>query len=208
MTSARLALSVSSILLALAGASVACSSSSDDTGTPPPGADGSTSDSAASDGATSDAAPHDASTDAGEDLYPADTTKVVVISKGGFTATAPAGSSCQQKDDTYTYIPRTHELSWKLCEPDDAGLYDYRIGQRTLPAAAYEPLEAAMHGLRRATDPACGADAPTQSITFSAPSGGATYFDDFYFCSKDDPTPYVKNLDDVIGPLSTLSAAK
>jgi hypothetical protein len=153
------------------------------------------------DAKTEDAAVRDAETDANADLFPSDTTKIVITEKGGFVPAPPAGSACSLIDQTYTLLLASRELSWKFCEATDAGPNAYRTGQTTIATADFNALSSALHGLRRATQTQCGADAPEQVIVFSTPSGDATYYDDFYFCDANDPKPYVKGLDAVFAEL-------
>lgn len=160
---------------------------------------------AAVEGSTVDGSTADGATDAGTDLFPADTTKIVVTDKGGFTAGAPDGSTCSPVDRTFTLLLPARELSWKLCEASDAGTYSFTTGQATIAAADFVALSTALHGLRRATKTACGADKPVETIVFTTPAGDTTYEDDFYFCDASDSKAYVTGLDAVFAELGKLA---
>ena len=120
-------------------------------------------------------------------------------------AGAPDGSTCSPVDRTFTLLLPTRELSWKLCEVTDAGTYALTTGQATIAAADFVPLSDALHGLRRATKTACGADKPVETIVFTTPAGDTTYEDDFYFCDITDTKPYVTGLGAVLEELDKLA---
>jgi hypothetical protein len=195
-----LALSLFAPVLVLA---VACGSTASGTGTGT-GTDGGSTDSAV-EGSTTDGSTQDGATDGGTDLFPSDTTKIVVTDKGGFGLPAPDGSTCSISDRTFTLLLPARELSWKLCELTDAGNYEFRTGQVTLSAADFVPLSDALHGLRRATMTGCGADKPVETIVFTTPAGDTTYEDSFYFCNASDPKAYVTGLDAVLSELDKLA---
>lgn len=183
---------------------VACGGSSTSTGVTE-GTDGGA-DAAATDGAKTDSATlEDGATDGGTDLFLPDTTKIVLTVKGGFGPGPLDGSTCTPADLTYTLTLPARELSWKLCELADGGSYAFRTGQRTLSAEEYAPVSAALHALQRATQTACGADAPNEEIVLTTPSGDTTYYDDFYFCNASDPKIYVTNLSAVRAELDKLA---
>lgn len=182
---------------------VACGSTSSGSGTGT-GADGGSADSAV-EGSTTDGSAQDGASDAGADLFPADTTKIVVTDKGGFGIPAPDGSTCSVADNTFTLLLPARDLSWKLCEFTDAGNYEFRTGQVTVSAADFAPLSSALHGLRRATMTGCGADKPVETIVFTTPAGETTYEDSFYFCNASDPKLYVTGLDAVLSELNKLA---
>jgi hypothetical protein len=156
---------------------------------------------AGADGAT------DGSTDAGTDLFPADTTKVVVTDKGGFGPGVQDGSTCSPADSTYTLLLPSRELSWKICESTGVGggTYAFRTGQKTIAEADFTALSDALHALRRQTKTQCGADKPSETIVFTTPSGDVTYLDDFYFCDATDTKAYVTGLDAVLQELNLLA---
>jgi hypothetical protein len=181
--------------LALASAALACgaaTSSSTETG------DGGT------DAATTDART-DGPSDAGGDLFPADATKVVVTEKGGFGPGPLDGSTCTPADVTFTLLLGTRDLSWKVCDFDDAGTYAYRAGQRILSEAELGTVTTKLRALRVNTEHACGADKPADQIVITTPSGSVTYDDSFYGCNKGDGKIYVDGIDDVLGALSALA---
>ena len=184
-----------SIVAPLVVLAVACGGSSSN----PPG----TSDGGVD--ATSDGSNLDGSADAGGDLFPADTTKITVTQKGGFTPGPPDGSTCSLVDTTYTLSLPSRELSWKICEYGDGGPYAFATGQRILSEAEFAPVSSALHGLRRATKTACGADKPSETIVFTTPAGDTTYYDDFYFCDANDTKAYVTGLGNVLAELSKLA---
>lgn len=184
-------------------AAIACEATTASPGGADGGADA-TAD-ATADVSSSDGAATDSASDAGTDLYPADTTKIVVTEQGGFVPSPPDGSVCSLVDATYTLLLPSRELSWKVCEYSDSGPYAYATGQKTLSAAEFAPLSNALHGLRRATQTMCGADAPSKAIVFTAPAGDTTYYDDFYFCDPKDSKPYVTGLDAVLSELQQLA---
>jgi hypothetical protein len=186
------------VLLAFAcGGSAATTTTGGDGGGVDASTDGSTPDGSVADGAT------DGST--GGDLFPADTTKIVVTEKGGFGIGAPDGSTCSPIDRTFTLLYPSGELSWKLCEASDAGTYSFTEGKKTFSQAELAPLTTALHGLRRATQTACGADKPSEEIVFTTPAGETTYLDDFYFCDPKDTKAYVTGLDEVLAELGKLA---
>ena len=139
------------------------------------------------------------------DLVPSGSTKAVVSISGGFTGPGGDGSTCHSADDTYTLDLGTKALTWKICRADDAGVYAYVTGNKALSDTEFSNVSAKMHALERATATKCGADAPDETIVFSAPAGDTTLYDDFYFCDKNDTKIYVTNLGDVISALSGLA---
>jgi hypothetical protein len=167
--------------------------------------DGGTTTDAAVEGSTADGSTSDGATDAGADLFPADTTKIVVTDKGGFGFPMPDGSTCTSVDRTFTLLLPTRELSWKLCEATIEGPYAFRTGQAIITAADFVALSNALHGLRRATMTGCGADKPAEIIVFTTPSGDTTYEDAFYFCNAADPKLYVTGLDAVLEEMGKLA---
>lgn len=175
-----------SLVAGLIGFAVACSG----TTAGPYGGDG-----GADDGSTGTDGPSDGG--AG-DLFPADTTKIVITEKGGFGAPGPDGSTCTQADLTYTITLPSRSLAWKVCEATDAGPLAFATGQTTLSEADFAPIAQALHGLRRATKTACGADKPEEAIVFTTPAGETTYLDDFYFCDAKDTKLYVTGIDAVL----------
>jgi len=143
--------------------------------------------------------------DAGAGLAPADATKIAISKKGGFAASPPDGSTCRPVDTTYTFLPSTRALSWSDCASQDGGVYTLETGQKTLTPAEAATVQAAVDGLRRATQKKCGADAPQVAVTFTTPRGDVTYFDDFYYCNDIDGRLYVIGLDAVVGELTKLA---
>lgn len=143
--------------------------------------------------------------DAGGDLFPPGTTKIVVTSKGGFPTPFVDGSVCVEEDATYTLLLPARDLSWKVCESLDGGPSQYLTGQKTLSASEYTPLESAIRALRRTQETQCGADKPTEAIVFTTPAGEVAYQDDFYFCNPNDTTVFVKGMDTVLGVLRQLA---
>jgi hypothetical protein len=166
-----------------------------------PGAtgDGGVADSAV-DGSTSDGP-----SDGGTDLFPSDTTKIVVAEKGGLPFPAVDGSTCAPIDSTFTLLLPTRELSWTVCTTTDGGSFALRTGETTIAAADFVALSNALHSLRRATNkPHCDEDKPVETIVFTTPAGDTTYQDDFYFCSATDPKLYVTGLDAVLADIKKL----
>lgn len=181
---------VVSMVAGLLGFAIAC------TGTTagPYGGDGGTADGSGG---------NDGATDSGTgDLFPADTTKIVLTEEGGFGAGAPDGSTCTQVDRTYTLELPARTLAWKVCEGSGGAPFAFATGQTTLSEADYAPIATALHGLRRATQTACGADKPTETIVFTTPAGETTYLDDFYFCDAKDTKLYVTGLDAVLSAVT------
>ena len=181
------------LVAGLIGFAVACSG----TIAGPYGGDG-----GASDGSSGTDGPSDGG--AG-DLFPSDTTKIVITEKGGFGARGPDGSTCTQADLTYTITLPSRALAWKVCETRDGGPYAFTTGQTTLSEADFAPIAQALHGLRRATKTACGADKPEEAVVFTTPAGETTYLDDFYFCDAKDTKLYVTGIDAVITAVRALA---
>lgn len=196
-----------SFVIALAAlavsAAVACTSSTSASGDSDAGTG---KDASTLDGGGGDSATTDGGGDGGGGLYPDGVTKIVVTSKGGFTAGAPDGSTCQPADVTYTLTPATRELAWKICEQaDGSAVFAFRTGQKTLTAEQYKDVDDAIHALKRQTQKQCGADAPSEQITFTTASGDVTYYDDFYFCDENDTKIFVIGLGDVFAAIAPLA---
>jgi hypothetical protein len=129
------------------------------------------------------------------DIFPSDTTQIVITEKGGFPDDGPDGSTCTQVDATYTLALPSRALSWKVCDATNGGPYAFASGQTTLSEADFAPIAQALHALHRATQTGCGADKPAETIVFTTPAGATTYHDDFYFCDAKDTKLYVTGLD-------------
>jgi hypothetical protein len=140
--------------------------------------------------------------DAGEGdagLFPADVSKVVVKALGGGPLPPPPdGSTCTPTNATYTFVLPARTLSWSFCDWGDGGPYVLRTGEKNLTEAEYASFEAIMRKITRTTKTQCGFDKPTETITFTTPSGDVTYYDDFYFCDANDPKIYVSGIDDLL----------
>jgi hypothetical protein len=164
-----------------------------------------------SDASTDRGTPSDAATDAPEDaashlIFEADTSKIVVTSKGGLPWPAPDGSACKSYELTYTLVLPSRELSWSLCDSSSVAPYpyEYQSGTKTLSESEFAPVSSALHALRRATEMQCGADRPFEAIAFTTPRGVATYYDAF-FCNDIDPKQYVTGFNQVFDALSSLA---
>jgi len=183
-----------SFLAALVGLAAACSGSVSG----PLGADGGGADGGGGgDGSITDAP-------AGGDLFPADTTKVVVTSKGGFGAGAPDGSTCSQEDRTYTLTLPARTLDAKVCASSTTGGPNaYVIGKETLTEDEYAPIATALRAVHLSTEAACGADKPAETLTITTPSAETRYDDDFYSCNKEPGRIYVKGIDEVLNAVIT-----
>jgi hypothetical protein len=142
------------------------------------------------------------STDGGNPLIPDGVTKIVFTSKGGFLGPGPDGSTCTAVDITYTVTLPAREFSWKICEATDAGPNAFRTGSRTLSAEEYATIDVTIRALKRQTMVQCGADKPSEQITFTSPSGDVTYLDDFYFCDANDTKIYVTGMEDVFSAMT------
>lgn len=174
-------------LAALVGLAAACSGSV----AGPLGADGGGADGGGGDSSITDAG--------GGDLFPADTTKVVVTEKGGFGASSPAGSTCSQEDRTYTITLPARTLDAKVCASSTAGGPNAYVTRQTLLSEAeYAPIATALHAVHHSTEAACGADKPAETLTFTTPSAETRYDDDFYSCNKEPGRVYVKGIDAVL----------
>ena len=184
------------VLLPLSLAAYACGGTTGTTGAGGDGGGGG-SDGSAADGSS----PSDGG---GTDLFPADTQKVVVTSKGGFGPGAMDGSTCIPSDTTYTITFPARELTWKVCASQDGGTFAFDTGTRTLMPADTGPLETALHAVRVQTMQQCGADAPVETLTMSSPAGDKVYYDDFYYCQEDGKT-YVHGIGDVLTELYKLA---
>lgn len=139
------------------------------------------------------------------DLFPADTQKIVVSSKGGFGPGLIDGSTCAPSDTTYTLTLPARELTWKVCSAVEGGpTYAFDTGTKTLSAADTAPLEAALHAIAVTTTTMCGADAPTETVTFTTPSGDKVLYDDFYYCMDDGKT-YVHGIGAVLAEFAKLA---
>jgi hypothetical protein len=187
------ALAVTSVSAVLA----ACSTSSTSSGGGDPDGGG-----VVPDGGTTTDATSEGSSDAGNPLIPAGVTKIVFTSKGGFVPQGPDGSTCSTVDITYTLMLPALEFSWQICEATDAGPYAFRTGSRTLSAAEYATIDTAIQGLKRQTMVQCGADKPSEEITFTSPSGEVTYLDEFYFCDANDTKVYVSGMENVFSAMT------
>ncbi len=142
--------------------------------------------------------------DGGTDLFPADATKIVASSKGGFGPGLQDGSTCSPADTTYTLTLPARELTWKVCAMIDGGLYAYDMGTKTLSAADSAPVEAALHAIAVTTKQMCGADAPEQTVTYTTTAGDKVLYDDFYYC-QDDGKTYVHGIGDVLSEFAKVA---
>lgn len=190
---------VPAVLLAFACGGSTSSGSGDDADAGPDAALDAKLDQSVSDGGA------DGATDGGGGLYPAGTTQIVATSKGGHTAPGPDGSVCTLVDTTYTLVVASRALSWNVCEATDAGPLAFRTGQRTISASELDGVEDAIRGLRRTTDTKCGADAPSETLVLTTPTGNVSYYDDFYFCDPKDTKIYVSGMSAVLSALGALS---
>lgn len=168
---------------------------------------GSTSTSAGPGDASSDVNTNLDATD-GATVVPGDTTKIVLTETGGFTFSAPDGSTCQMVDIRYEITLPSRDLTWKVCETADGGFdgpQSFATGSRTLSEAEYAPIDQALKAVHRATKTGCGADKPAVTMTVTNAAGSAVYDDDFYYCRDDDGKVYVSGLDNVMSKIAAVA---
>ncbi len=118
---------------------------------------------------------------------PADTVRVDISRKGGFSPTPAAGSTCTPMDDSYTLTIATQILTWQRCESQTAGgIYTPTPGQATLDDPAFEMLSIAIDNLH-AVQPPCDGDL-IDTFVFTTGSGVTTLAG--VQCDANDPAVF------------------
>lgn len=140
-------------------------------------------------------------------IWPADKQTLVAESPGGgFTPPAPPGSTCAIGKAKFTLDVATKKLSWEECNWTSNGApLHLETGSRTITAAEFATVDAAMNDVTISAGDICGADKPMLSIKVtSAAQGTKTYTDSFYSCMGGNRT-YVDHIDGVFGALRDLA---
>jgi len=155
------------------------------------------------------------------DLWPADTKTVTARVSGGFQMEPPPGSECLLGDETIKLEVATGKFSWERCDrggfstlegeiiagvpPLEPPPYRFVRGARVITAEQVGGVKDAVNGLVKNTNPYCGADAPSYSVTLDSASDKKIYADDFYSCDAQPGVTYVQNIHTVFRALETFA---